>query len=951
MAIDKSTISNLIYDPTIMQRYILEELDDATQGAYAVVDPTNPFTMLMETAVTCASSAVTEASNLMRKQYPSLAALEDELYHHITDNESTYMFATPAEANIRFYVNAIDLRNYGVESADGAYREMVIPTGTTITALDTPLTLLNDILVRLYNNGTVFVEQQLDKDNDIAYEDIGILEGQLVTDGSNTTWICFETKVKQVNKVTVNKTVVVSSGFRERILLSDRFCHANVSYKTSNSDGYIQLTKMFDDEYIDPLSPGAVVKVYNKNIVVKIPDQYMVEGYISGNVKIEVYETKGYQYLPLNRYTVNDFTIVKGDTGKSSQAAASKNIAIMAVAVSVLAGGKDTASVEELRNSIINNTTGDIDLPITEKQIEQYGNINGYTIVKNLDILTEREFLGLKSVPDINSSLVYAYHTAFFNTAKVVIDEIKDYKNIIVNDNRFIIKSNTIFINNNSIFTILNNDELDYLNSLNSYILAEYLKTNKLFFNPFYYVIEKSENMINSRVYDLDNPKINYTFIKEKNTTMSQRVNVKKYAIVKTDKGYRLSLNLATNTSFDNLEERNLVLQLRIPLYGGNSYAYINGVYDKVKEIYNFDILTNLSITEDGNIDLQNGSSGLSTKEFSIVSDLDLYICSIDVNLVDPAQFLKSEVSIPAANVVVFTKEMINVTFGEELKYIHNNIYNTYSERKYKTYTEDIPLVYNEDVYKVDPDTGLIIKVVYKDKKYVGEYTILHKKGDHILDENGEKLYLHRKGETVVDSSGNPVVDLEGGVVRHIDMLMLEYEFLASNSNAYNNYNKLTIEALRYYIVDELSAINNKLLEKTTIKYKSFNTTSNLAIITNNTVSYINNNCSPKVLLYVQGTNVIDNETKDTYKTLIGGVFNTYFTKSTIVLEDIKNEIKSKIGSMVTGVKITGIDANDSEIINIRDTNNRLYLNKLMDTNKNNELIVKYDVDLDIVYV
>lgn len=951
MAIDKSTMSNLIYDPTIMQRYILEELDDATQGAYAVVDPTNPFTMLMETAVTCASSAVTEASNLMRKQYPSLAALEDELYHHITDNESTYMFATPAEANIRFYVNAIDLRNYGVESDDGTYREMVIPTGTTITALDTPLTLLNDILVRLYNNGTVFVEQQLDKDNDIAYEDIGILEGQLVTDGSNTTWICFETKVKQVSKVTVNKAVVVSSGFRERIILSDRFCHANVSYKTSNSDGYIQLTKMFDDEYIDPLSPGAVVKVYNKNIIVKIPDQYMVEGYISGNVKIEVYETKGYQYLPLNRYTVSDFVIVKGDTGKSAQAAASKNIAVMAVAVSVLAGGKDAATVEELRNSIINNTTGDIDLPITEKQIEQYGNINGYTIVKNLDILTEREFLGLKSVPDINSSLVYAYHTAFFNTAKVVIDEIKDYRNIIVNDNRFIIKSNTVFKNNNSIFTILNNDELDYLNSINSYTLVDYLKANKLFFNPFYYVVEKSENMINSRVYDLDNPKINYTFIKEKNTTMTQRVNVKKYAIVKTDKGYRLSLNLATNTSFDNLEERNLVLQLRIPLYGGNSYAYINGVYDKIKEIYNFDILTNLSITEDGNIDLQNGTSGLSTKEFSIVSDLDLYICSIDVNLVDPAQFLKSEVSIPAANVVVFTKEMINVTFGEELKYIHNNIYNTYSERKYKTYTEDIPLVYNEDVYKVDPETGLIIKVVYENGKDVGKYTILHKKGDPILDENGEQLYLHRKGETMVDNSGNPVVDLEGGVVRHIDMLMLEYEFLASNSNAYNNYNKLTIEALRYYIVDELSAINNKLLEKTTIKYKSFNTTSNLAIVTNNTVSYINNNCSPKVLLYVQGTSVIDNETKDTYKTLIGGVFNTYFTKSTIVLEDIKNEIKSKIGSMVTGVKITGIDANDSEIINIRDTNNRLYLNKLMDTNKNNELIVKYDVDLDIVYV
>lgn len=951
MAIDKDTISSLIYDPALMQRYILEELDDATKGEYTVVDPTNPFTMLLESAVTCASSSIIEASNLIRKQYPSLASLEDDLYHHITDNESTYMFATPSECTLRFYVNAIDLRNYGVEGDNGTYVETVIPTGTTITALDTTLTLLNDILVRLYYNGTVFVEQQLNKDNDIAYEDTGILDAKLLTDASNTSWVGFETKVKQVSKVSINKAVVVSSGFKEVINLTDSFCHASISYKSSGSDGYTELTKMFNDEYVDPLSPGVVIKVYDKNILVKIPDQYLVEEYITGNVKIDIYETKGYQYLPLNRYTVADFTIVKGDTGKSSQAATSKNIAIMAVATSLLTGGKDAATVDELRSSIINNTTGDIDLPITEKQIEQYGNINGYTITKNLDILTEREFLGLKSAPEIDSSLVYAYHTAFFNTAKIVIDEIKDYKNIIVTDDRFIIKSNTVFKNNNSVFTILSNEELEYIDALDNYTLIDYLKANKLFFNPFYYVIEKNDSVINSRVYDLDNPVINSTFIKEKNTAMSQRVNVKKYSILKSDRGYTISLNLSTNTSFDNLEQRNLVLQLRIPLYGGTSYAYINGVYDNTKEIYNFELQSNLSISEDGEIDLQNGTSVLSTKAFELVSNLDLYICSIDINLVDPTDFLKSEVDIKAANVVVFTKEQLRVTFGEELKYIYNNIYNTYSERKYKTYDEDVPLLYTENIYKVNPDTGLIITVTYEDSKYIGKYTLLHKKGDPVLDENDEPVYLYRKGETVVGEDGLPIVDLEGGVVRHIDMLMMEYEFLASNSNAYLNYNKLTIEALKYYIVDELSAINNKLLEKTTVKYKSFNTTNNLAVVTNNTTTYINNNCSPKVLLYIQNTGIVDNETKDTYKTLIGSIFNTHFTKSTIVLEDIKAEIKSRIGSTITGVKITNIDAGDNEIINIKDSNNRLFLNKLMDINKNNELIVKYDVDLDIVYI
>ena len=951
MAIDKSTMSSLIYDPTLAQQYILEELDTATKGAYSVVEPTNPFTMLLETAVTCASSAVVEASNLMRKQYPSLASLEDDLFHHITDNESTYMFATPSEATLRVFVNVIDLKNYGVEADDGSYREMVIPTGTIITVLDTPFTLLNDILVRLYSNGTVFVEQQLNSENDLAYEDTGIIEGVLSTDAGNNSWILFQIKVKQVNKITVNKAVVTASGFSEVIQLSDRFCHANVSFKAGSSTTYTNLPKLFDDEYIDGLTPSCIVKVYDKNILVKIPDQFILEGYVSGNVKIEIYETKGYQYLPINKYTTSDFSHKLGDTTKSTQAAASKNIAINYVAETILDGGRNAATVEDLRNSIINNTTGDIDLPITEKQIEQYGNISGYTIVKNLDILTEREFLGLKSVPAISNSLVYAYHTAFFNTAKLIVDEIKDNRNVIVSDTRFIIKSKSIFRNNNSVYSLLTNAELDTLGRLNHYGLADYLKVNKLFFNPFYYVIEKSESFINSRVYDLDNPTINYTMIKEKNTTLQQRVNIKKYAIKKTDNGYTLSLNLTTNAAFDKLEKRNLVLQIKIPLYGGNDYAYINGEYDKQKDIYNFKIDSNLSITEDNYIDLQNGTSNLFTKEFSMVTDIELFICSIDVNLIDPTEFLKDSINIVASNVVVFTKEVVNITFGEELKYIYNNMHSTYSERKYKTYTENIPLLYTEDVYKVDPETGLIIKVVYDAGKDKGIYTILHKKGDPVLDDDGQPIYIHKKGDTILDNEGNPIIDLDAGVIRHVDMLMLEYEFLASNSNAYNNYNTLTIEALKHYITNELEALNSKLLEKTTIKYKSFNTTNNIAISTNNTVSYIKNSCSPKVLLYVQNVGVIDSETKENYRTIIGGVFNTYFTKSNIVLEDIKNEIKSKLGAIVTGVKITNIDDSDSEIINIKDTNNRLYLNKLMDTNKNNELIVKYDVDLDIIYI
>ena len=951
MAIDTDTIKNFVYDPASMQKYILDELDTASKGKYSVVDITNPFVVAVETAVTCAASAIQETSNQIRKQYPSLASLEDDLFHHVSDNESSYMFATPAEVKIRFIVNVIDIKNYGVSAEDGSYKEIIIPSGTTITALDTPMTLLNDILVRLYSNNDVFVEQQLDSSNDLAYSDVSILDGYLVTDAGNTTWIYFDTMVKQVKKTTITQAIALSSGFSKLVPLTDSFCHANIYYKNNSTNGYVSIPKMFNDEYIDPFTASCVVKLYDKNVFFKIPEQYILEGLISGNIKIDLYETKGKQYLPLNKYQVSDFSYVLGDTGKSSQAAALTNIAFQCMATSVLVGGTDAMSLTNLRNAIINNTTGDIDLPITEKQIEQYGSNNGYTIIKNTDIVTEREFLGLKALPEISNNLILAHHTVFFNTAEVVVDEIKDYENIIVTDSRFIIKSNTVFKNNNGIFKILSNLELEELRNLNSISLAEYLKKNKLFYNPFYYVIEKSEDYINSRVYDLDNPSINHTMIKEKNTTLQQRANINKYTIKKTTNGYGLYVSLTTNEAFDKLEQKSIILQLKIPLYGGTSYAYINSTYDANKKYYYFNIDTNLSISEDNTIDLQNGISNLFTKEFSLTTDVELFICTTDVNVIDPTNFLKPDININSYNVVVFTKEAINITFGTELKYIYNNLYSIYSERKYATYTEDVPMVYEEDVYEVDPETGTIISIVKEDGEFKTKYTILHKAGDPVLDTNGNQIYKYRKGETMLDASGNPIVNLDTGLVRYIDILMLEYEFLASTSNAYYNYNKLTIDNLKHYILNELEQINSKLLEKTTIKFKSFNTTNNLSVTNNNTTVYIKNNCSPKVLLYIQNTSFLDSTTKENYKTIIGTIFNSYFSNSKIVLEEIKNEIKNKIGSIVAGVKVSNIDSTNSEIINIKDKTNRFYLNKIIDTNKNNELVVKYDLDLEFIYI
>lgn len=953
MSLTKDQIQGYIYDPSKIQKLILEYLEQSNEDKLAVIDPTNPFTMLLEAAAVTASNAVTEINNVTRKQYPSLANVEDDIFHHITDNELTNMFAVPAEVAINFYVNIIDMKANGYRPDGANYVQTTIPKDTSINILDTYLTLLNDITVRLYDNSSVYVEQHLNSDNDLAYDDIGTLQGEIITSSEGTPWIKFTTKIKQLRKYTVNKAVLASTGFKQIINITDKYCFAQISYKNDTTNGvYKIISKTHSEDYIDPQVPTCYISLYDKNILFKIPDVYLVEGMISGNVNIDVYDTKGKIYLPIDKYTPADFVITLGDTNASASTLSAKKMSIMADSKSILDGGRDNSTMEELRSSIINNTTGDIDLPITDYQLTRLSELNGFTIVKATDVVTSRLYYALKSLPNYDSSLIYAKADVFFNTCKLVLEDIKNYDNIVVNDDIFIIKSNNIFKEDNGVITLTTPEQLKYIQGLENIKLINHLEDTKYFFNPFYYIITLDEDYATSRVYDLDNPDITATRILEKNLTLTPRVNINKYGVIKSPTGYRIIVTLTPNTEFSELEEGSVKLQMKLPLFGSNTYAYIDADYNKVNDMYAFDIITDLNINSDNLLDLKNGVSDIATKRFALDADVLIYIMSTDASVLDPSKFLQDEIYVnDTKTYVVFTKEQLSITFGTELDHIYNKLYNAYTQRKYRTYDYDVPAVYEEDVYQQDPKTGSIFSVTSNNISTNLEYKVLHKKGDPILDKEGNPTYKYKKGDTILDTNGNPIIDTSGGLVRYIDMLLLEYEFYRANSTAYTQYKDNVLSTLKKYITSDLKDINNKLLENTKVLYRSYKSSEYITIIINNNYSIIPYNIIPDVTLYMSNTSTLTNDLLEEYKNTIGSVFNDYLDNSILKLEDLKTKIKEKIGSTVTGVKITGIEPTNAEVINIKDENTKLVLNKVLSLNKNNEYVVKYDIKLTVQYI
>lgn len=950
MSLDLNNIKNLIYNPALMQKEILDLMANYENGKYIVSDPNNPFMLLMEASAINASSAVQEANNIIRKKYLSLAKEDEDIYHHFYEDILTNIFCQPAEAVIDFYVPVMDLRNNGVRPDGRDYYEITIPTNSVITVLDTQYCILNDIVIRLYDNGETYVEQLLNPENDLAYNDIGTLSSTIINTKQTTATIFFRTKVKQVSIQTITKNIIVAEGFTQLIPITDEYVFSNIFYKNiSTNNVYKPLRKTHSDEYINPNIPCCYISVYDKQLLYRIPDPYIIEGNISGVVKIDIYTSKGNLYEPINKLDTSDFSLKLGDIGKSSSALAASKVTIVCHSQFLVNGGKNAQAFADLKNNLIQQGYVTQNLPITDKQIGTSGELYGYSIIKNLDVLTNREYLALKSLPTFTSKYVYAKQDVFFNTVHLDLKALKTNKYVTITSELVIIKSNAIFKLTNGQVTIADSTITTTLKDMPAVRLIQHMKENTYFYTPYYYFIRNDGLNTLISVYELDIPAINSYRILEKNNNIDVSVNIDRYLIEKTTRGYILYFTVIGNSKFDQLRPDCFYIQAQIALFGGKQSAYFDCGYDKDLGYYFLEIESDMDVNQDDLIKITNGVSDLAVKRVPLTFNITLHLCTRDPAVADITGYLQAEVR--TNGVVVLSKERFNVTVGYRYDNIHTNGILTYGKDKYKTYPEDVKEVYKENIYDIDPITGSAFNCNLETDSHGLDFNLKFRKGEVVKDIEGNEVYRYRKGDVILDESGLPVIDTINGLEYFIDICMLELEFAIANTMDYKNYLKETMEILRNYVTVEIPAINNRLLENTKIKYKSYKSASPVFLNFNKVVKSTSYVIRPTIMLYFINTTDIPLDTLETYKTTIGNIINTYLDYTQIKLEQIKNDIKQKVSENIVSVKLEGLDADNSEVIVLDDPNKKLTLGKVLDLNLNNEFVVKYDINIVIVYI
>jgi hypothetical protein len=862
------------------------------------------------------------------------------------------IFSMPSTASMIFLVNLKDVRNEGVKNIVNNSIKYAIPERTEVVVDNYTFTLLNDIEVTVYNNKEVFVEQ-ITNSKDISVNEIGILESNVIIDDSNVEWIIFETLVKQVKINTIEDTVITSTGFSKEFTLEEgnKYHTARIYYKnTLTNNKWVSIESTHSDMLYNRTKPIVKIDYIGNTLNFTIPTTYLNDKMISGNIKIDVYTTRGKVDLSLHQYNIEDFEIALGDTGKNELTAISPNVTTMARSRVSVNGGKDGKTVNEIREGILYNTAGKHQIPITEYELSEESSISGYNIHKVLDTITNRVYTASKKTPIAPNKNIMSRIDIFNFNARIDLSELLDSSFIINDDDKFIIKSNTVFKVDNGVTKILTKAQVDVLSSLSRLELSKTLTKNKYLVNPFYYIVDKSDNVVNTKVYNLDYPVL--ANLKINNRLESNiKVNISSYKIDKVDDGYKLIFKPVSSKYFDNLNKALVKMELMIPVSNDNDLVKFTTTLDPVSKLFVININSDLHIKNGDRLNITNGNYKSNFKDIKLSSKAKLFIYSTDPTVISNTNTLNDSITETGE---VFVQESLDIVFGEEIKYLWNKISLEYNSRKYKTALSDVPLTYTEDVYEFFKETNSIFKPSQYDNKCEAyknlDYNVIHKKGDFVYD-NGKQIFKYKAGDVLKDYLGNPIVDKTSGVIRYIDILGINYENVTATNVLYKEYLKQYISDINQWVLIDMERLNSRVLDNTIIQFKPYKTVNDIKVINNGKVVYIPSTVSPKVTLYIDRTINVDTELLKEFKTITGNILHNELETKHVSIATLKSKIDKALPINLKCIKISGITKEELEVFNLKTSTERLSLNKVLTSTPNNDTIVEYDIVIDIAKI
>lgn len=944
-------------NPAAIQRISLGHLRQVS--GIDIVDPTNPYVNAIESASVNVSAFLVENEANTRKQYPAVAQTAEDLYIHMSGKDYKDRFSSPAKTTFKMLILKSDLLQKLVYDPATGNKKATIPRNSEFIVADTTFSLQYPIDIKQLQHGGLQIVYDTTQESPLQDLTTNIIPFEIRTDPEQKEWIYFEFSVSQFKINTITSPLTVATGFIRKLDITDEYYFARVFFKT-NTGVWNEIKTTHTDQVYDPFVPTAVLKLVGKQLTVTIPQIYFNSELIKGTLRVDVYETKGYIHLSMENYRTSAFNAKWFNINKSDDTvftAVIPTLTVLPFSDLTVDGGTPPLTFEQLRSRVIDNTTGSVKTPITNVQIASTLSKKGYSVVKDVDVVTNRVFLATRSLPKPIDNRLITAGASSIETFTTSLAQAINFAGVKNNGNRVTLTPELMYRNVSGVVKIFPKANLNALLAQSAEDIAINVTNSKYLYTPFHYVLDTSTNNFEVRPYYLDTPKAKSVRFITQNELTGLQINTQNFIVTRTTTGYKLIVSTRSNDAAKTLSDALVNAQLSFVPPGEDARAYLNGTMvgrtEENERTFEFDLSSNFDVTANDHLILTKFQmfsqedrlvASLLSNEFDIIySSSSPMPNSWQVSSIEP---LLGRFLIPDMSAAV-TQEKIKIMFGYSLKNLWCRSRSVVQQTEYQRYSANVPRFYETPTYEKNPVNGSIFNIV------AGQvvYNTLHAAGTPVLDAQNNPTFKHFLGDPVLDAQGQPIPLAASTVERQIDMMFIEGSYVFATDSASAEYRKTIVDTVVAWVTEDLESIDEILLEQTRIFFYPKTTMGNIKVVTDgDTTSSIDAGQYFKLDLYVNNTVYANSALRESLRKSAISVIDDALQNPVIAISDITSSLRSKLGSDVISLHLTGLGGTANlSTVSLKEDGDRLNIRKRLVRQADNKLIVEEDVTVTFI--
>jgi len=949
-------------NPNAIISLVIDQLEKATNGVRVLPDPTNPFVFALETGITLASIGMQQADALMRQQYPSLAQTEDDLYRHMSGVDYLNRFSVPARTTFRVLIGLDELREKAIPVPNTRVSKIIIPRDTEFTISEYIFTMQYPIEVRIMGHGGLQIVYDVTKKSPLQVLESNVVDWTVVN-VNGVDYIRLDIPVQQIKIETQYSKINATSGFTQSYQFQDQY-HYCRAYMADASGNWNEIKTTHTDQVFDINVPTVVLKVKHGVLDIHIPPIYFTSGFIDRELRFDIYTTKGPLEMTLDSYDINSFFATWRDIdGNDSVYVAPLSTLnfITVYSTSVVTGGRDGLTFDQLRTRVINGTLATMDAPTTNIQLKARLEDLGYQMVLDVDNTTNRIYQATRPLPqpkDLSTITGIGGRIGKFISK---MDDLKLLDTVADNGNRITLLPKTLYVEMEGIINPVGDGVVEYIDSLPMDGKVANINVNNYLYTPFHYVLDVNDHVFDVRPYYLDKPKVETKVFVAENDTTQLSVSTGSMSIARIDTGYRLLLTTVSGESFKAVDGSKLVAQLSYFPQGENSRAYLQGTLigtdpDTLERVWQFDITTNY--------DLNKQDQLILTSFKTIDAEADRYFATLLKTTFDVAygitDYTVSEMEVSGidnllapyllpAGIVDFvglTHEAITIELGSSLEGLWSKSRSIVSANDYEKYEADVPYVYDKNVYEMDGTTNAI-KII--NTGGVLSYNILHHQGDPILDELDQPLIRFLKGDIKLDEEGNPIIKNPRAMSHELGLLMLDGKYYFATDNSTVTYRDTVPSNIVTWLDQDIIPVSKKLHENTELYYYPQSTLGYInATVDGGDAVFIPAEQTFQCRVFVTKQSYNNADLRKGITATITQTLATALLANYVSMKDIISTLTAKLGNDSLGLEIVGLGGDLAvNTMTITDDSQRAVIGKYMVLTSDGKLRVQDGIVVD----